>query len=168
MRYHWTTLLFGKAREHLKRGKCFKLRLQAQVLEFLTWASRYVSALLILRRCCHVGVTVFPVWGEAVVKIHRYCGKLWKHIPISLSCQRASDMKCVGQCLSKLWSAVRRWSAFLRQVVRCGFIAKIVSRHRTNDKSPIHVFAKTSFIGWLSTGRRPISAFHNFVSFIHY
>jgi hypothetical protein len=47
-------------------------------------------------------------------------------------------------------------------------IAKIVSDKGRIKNTPIHVCARTAFVGRPSTECRRISPFHNFLSFDHY
>jgi hypothetical protein len=47
-------------------------------------------------------------------------------------------------------------------------IEKIVKDTERMKNTPIHVCAKTAFIGWPSTESRRISSFHNFLSCNHY
>jgi hypothetical protein len=54
-------------------------------------------------------------------------------------------------------------------VIRGGFgkkiIAKIVSDTERMKNTPVHVCAKTAFVGSPSTENKRISSFHNFISF---
>jgi hypothetical protein len=47
-------------------------------------------------------------------------------------------------------------------------IAKIMSDTERMKTTPIHVCAKTAFVGWHSTESRRISSFYKFLYFIHY
>jgi hypothetical protein len=79
--YNWTlyrvqdhrrTLLFGKIRKNLKREKLLKIMcFQPQLLEFFAWDeplrryTHYVINSKMLRRCCHVDITV----GECLSRV---------------------------------------------------------------------------------------------------
>jgi hypothetical protein len=74
----------------------------------------------------------------------------------------------------KLWSADHRCSGSpggpRRSAVGFGRKkhCKIVSESWRMKNTPIHVCAKTAFVGWPSTESRRISYFHNLLSYNHY
>jgi hypothetical protein len=47
-------------------------------------------------------------------------------------------------------------------------VAKIVSDTEQVKNTPIHVCAKTAFVGWPLTGIRQINSFHYFLTYNHY
>jgi hypothetical protein len=61
----------------------------------------------------------------------------------------------------KLWSAVVRRR--FRMKGHCKHCQKLNER-----KNPIHICAKTAFVGWTSAEIKRISYFHNLLSFNHY
>jgi hypothetical protein len=77
-------------------------------------------------------------------------------------CVQTLHHEDIGQCFSNCGSQ-RSAGAFGKKN-----ILKIVSGTELMKNTPIHVCAKSAFVGWLPTENRQISSFHNFLSYNYY
>jgi hypothetical protein len=83
----------------------------------------------------------------------------------TISVENCSALEhCFSKCGRRTTGGPRRSAnGFGRKMM-----TKIVSDTELIKNTPVHVCAKTSFVGWPSTESRQISSFHNFLFFSHY